>query len=376
MANDVKYIIGLCRQDCATLDPTDLGYFNEIPSADFSIAPIDVYGGLGFNSGSFLGRDHGKFCDLYCYCDGPTDDGVTPDWQWERYETRWIGVFEAGEMFYGKVGDILVPAPAALFPDTPFEDVIKISMSFDMNARPCFCMEYGNGLIEIRRFEAGIPQKISFTGKSPVLIQNGILQLDLDLRDVVCYYSDGSNIKARFQRDEFATEYDIVTGISGVRLKVNDRGRGTAASYHFLETETTTGSQTIYFINYPPWPIYNEDNCAASCTLGSDVDHSKVIVDFTEGEQLSVLCSLGNDVSYLFPIAQFSESDSAAASCSLGGDVSYEIVVITASPTSDSCASSITLNSDIDYIETVVAFSNADTAQASCTLNSDIDYSV
>lgn len=377
MANNVKYVISLCAQDCATLDPHDLGYWSEALPSDFPVTPVDVYGGLGFTDGANLGKDHQKFCDLYCYCDGPTDDGVTPDWQWERYLTRWIAVFEAGEMFYGKVGDVLIPAPAELFPDTPFEGVIKISMSFDMNARPCFCMEYESGLIEIRRFEAGSYRKYSFNGKSPVLIQNGILQSDLDLRDVVCYYIDGTTLKARFQRDNFATDYDILTDLTQFSLKVTDRGREELASVHILETESVGGTQTIFFVNYPPWPIYQEDLASVIPSLNSDLLYFPAIIAFNGFDSAASSAAMNSDVVY-FPqtVTPSSESDSASSSASINSDVSYLLTLVSTTTSEPTIYSSAAINSDANYVEIIVPFSISESASSVASFNSDIDYSL
>lgn len=377
MANNVKYVISLCAQDCATLDPHDLGYWSEALPSDFPVTPVDVYGGLGFTDGANLGKDHQKFCDLYCYCDGPTDDGVTPDWQWERYLTRWIAVFEAGEMFYGKVGDVLIPAPAELFPDTPFEGVIKISMSFDMNARPCFCMEYESGLIEIRRFEAGSYRKYSFNGKSPVLIQNGILQYDLDLRDVVCYYIDGTTLKARFQRDNFATDYDILDGLTQFSLKVNDRGRDGLASVHILETEAVGGTQTIFFVNYPPWPILQEDFVDCEAGFNSDLLYFPAVASFNASDSASASAAINSDILYFqHVVTPTAASDSASSTASINSDIDYILGWVSTTETEPTIYSSAAINSDINYVETIVPFSNTDTANSSAAFNSDIDYSL
>lgn len=377
MANDVKYVISLCSQDCATLDPIDLGYWREAIEGSYAVSGVDVYGSLGFIGAKNIGNQHSKFCSLYCYCDGPTDDGVTPDWQWERYETRWIAVFEFGEMFYGKVGDVLSPAPAELFPDTPFEGVIKISMSFDMNARPCFCMEYESGLIEIRRFEAGSYQKYSFNGKSPVLIQNGILQYDLDLRDVVCYYIDGTTLKARFQRDEFATDYDILTDLTQFSLKVTDRGREELASVHILETESVGGTQTIFFVNYPPWPIYQGDLASVRPSLNSDLLYFPAIVQFNGFDSAASSAAMNSDVVY-FPqtVTPSSESDSASSSASINSDVSYLLALVSTTTSEPTIYSSAAINSDANYVETIVPFSISESASSVASFNSDIDYSL
>lgn len=374
MANETSYSVPLCRLDCIGADPHDYAYLREFPVKSYAITPVDVYGGLGFESVSIQGPDAENFCTLYAYCDGPTNDGVTSDFQWDRYETRWVAIFEAGEMFYGKVGDVIIPAPAALFPDKPFEGVTKISISFDANARPCFCMAYKSGLIEIRRFVAGEYVKYSFTGTSPVLIFNGILQHDLNLRDVVCYYSHGTSIWARFQRDNFATEYEIVTGIINHTIKITDRGRDELASFHILETQTNAKEKVLFYVDYPPWPVLQTDRPIALAVVNNDVDYSLVAIAIDESEFSTSNAIVNSDVAYTPFIYDLPpELELSTSIATILSDISYEqsVVPIAEDELSDSV---VVINPDVHYYESTVPMSESSISTSIAVINSDIDY--
>ena len=377
MANETSYSVPLCRLDCIGADPHDYPYLNLLPEKSYSITPVDVYGGLGFDSVSIQGPDSETFCSLYAYCDGPTEDGATSIDQWDRYITRWVAVFENGEMFYGKVGDILIPAPVELFPDKPFEDVTKISISFDANARPVFCMAYKNGTAEIRRFQAGEYIRYSFAGKTPVLIFNGILQSDLDQRDVVCYYTDSSGIYARFQRDNFATEYAIIPGVQKHTLKITDRGRGEMHSFHVLEASDSSKSKVLFYVIYPPWPILQHDFSAAGALVNSDVNYYRVVLDFSEQELSTSFVTINSDVHYQPASVEFSETDYSESGIVINSDVSYLTSVIITSTSEASTSSSAVIGSDVHYYESVVPFSESgDTSTSVAIINSDISYIV
>lgn len=377
MANETKYSVPLCRLDCIGADPHDYPYLHELPVESYSITPVDVYGGLGFTSVSLQGPDSEDFCPLYAYCDGPTDDGVTSANQWDRYITRWVAVFDAGEMFYGKVGDVLIPAPSELFPDKPFENVVKISISFDANARPVFCMAYKSGVIEIRRFEAGIYTKYSFTGKTPVLIFNGILQSDLDLRDVVCYYTDGSDIYARFQRDNFATEYKIVDNSSAFTLKITDRGRDEMASVHVLDARSAANEKSLFYVVYPPWPVFYQENATSAATINSDLDYSPIVVQIDLHEYSTSSVAINSDIDYQSIVVSYTANDVAStANATINSDLNYDHVIIITSG-SDSSTAQAVIGSDIHYYQSVVSFSElGDASTSNAVINSDISYIV
>jgi len=375
VSNETTYSVSLCRLDCIGSDPHDYPYWRKFPELSYSITPVDVYGGLGFESVSVQGPDHENFCVLYAYCDGPTEDGVTSSFQWDRYITRWVAILENGEMFYGKVGDIIIPAPAALFSDSPFEDVTKISISFDANARPCFCMAYKSGLIEIRRFVAGNYEKYSFNGTTPVLIFNGILQHDLNLRDVVCYYTNGSSIMARFQRDNFATGYRIVDGVVNYTLKITDRGRDELSSFHILEARTRSNEKVLFYVDYPPWPILQTDSAISVATINSDVSHEKVIVDFSENEMTVSVATINSDIIYESQSVHFSDSDLSASFAVINSDVSYEQVILITTG-SDASTSNALVNSDVHYYESTIPFAESSATTSIAIINSDIDYTV
>ena len=253
--------------------PIDPGAY--IPSASdtgepVALSPVDVYGLLGFSSLSAAGEIRRFWCGNLAldFCDGPEDDGVTPASDAEWYSTRWRAMQDGGVFSYSKVGEDWETAPSDLFPSA-VSDAVGVSISFDANARPCFAFQRGGSTVEIRRFVAGSPTVYSWTGESPKLFYNGIVQRELDERDVVCYYVRNGALCARFQRDAFGTEYILLTAEAcGSIASLVKADRGSAAgrdSFVFLSAVRADGSLVLLESGpYQPWPVLASDSCRVS----------------------------------------------------------------------------------------------------------------
>lgn len=244
---------------CLPADPASIIPSWDDLSGDVAIMPIDVYGLKGFEA--YAVADLESAGRLWCtfepaldFCDGPEIESQPLEYGYERYSDRWKAQNDAGVFSYAKVGEEWSPAPAGLFPAT-VSGAEGVSISFDANARPCFAFGIG-GTVELRRFVAGVPTTYSWAGTSPKLFFDGLLQIDVSLRDVVCFYLSEGRICVRMQRDNFAVEH-VLAEVEGVAELVKvDRGSGADQNRLFLSVLTQAGEKLLLRSGpYPPWPI-------------------------------------------------------------------------------------------------------------------------
>lgn len=266
---------------CTTDDPIEQGLQFESLLNQVAIPQVDQYGFQGFQQrrtpfdSSLL--ENWTICPNYDYSDGPITEGIT---QPTIYTTRWAAQYfpDSGTIKYGKKNGTLVNASALLFPiPLNLSEDDQISISFDANARASFAFQAGNSTIEIRRFEAGTPTTYSFSGTTPRLFYDGILQRNNTEVDLICFYLNGGAICARFQRDNFAVEYVIYTPPT-----VDSPARIT-------KTDKQTYYQILYFTDadgkkfairsevYQPFPEYYSDP-ALSLVVPLSGDYSSAIV--------------------------------------------------------------------------------------------------
>lgn len=198
-----------------------------------------------------------EICPYIDYCDGPEIENVT---QAERYSTRWKIIADSGEaaLEYGISGQTLSPVPSDLLSGIDLSDIFAASLSFDANARAAFALQDTAGTITIRRYVAAVPTSYTFSGDWPRLLFDGILQRDSASVDLVCFYVRDGEIKMRFQRDDFLTEYDfVVDSPTPVRVTKIDR----VNYYQYTYYTDSLGQYRLARSNpYPPFPVFEEDD--------------------------------------------------------------------------------------------------------------------
>ena len=353
MAQTIQYDIQQCQFNCIDTDYIDAGYWNEVPYITTAITPVDVYGALGFDGKSDYGLNTDRYCELIAFCDGPIADGLTLNEQWERFETRWIAVYDNGRFFYSRTDGILADAPAELFPDAIW-DVNSISISFDGNARPCFGWDDIYGWIELRRFQAGTPVTYRWQGRYPRLFYNGIVQFDLEQRDIVCYYMVGNDLCARFQRENFAVEYTLIPLTDRFIPQHTDRGRGLAASYHFIDGNNPQRSRVGYSVDYPPWPVVNTDYGLSSVALNGGSYFLVTVEAGTYQDQSQSVISLSGGSYFLTRVDIQPQQEYSESSISVFGG-SYFLTIIDTGSYTDESTSSISLNGGVHFLAIVDA---------------------
>lgn len=284
--NAVGYTLPLCPPlpPVVTCSDLDTGYswpdFASLANPQ-SYTETPVYGSHGFVDSADSSDCSGAWfqCDYVDFCDGPEEEGVGLETVYDRFAVRWGARLEAGAITYGKVGESFAPVDPLLYPSIP-ADARGITISFDANSRACFATERtGLGRVELRRFVAGLPVTHDWPGSSPKLFYNGLLQFDQAQRDLVCYYINGGNLCARFQRDLFATEYVILPlGDALQALRKTDRGSADAASFQFLAAEAASGVCRLFRSEpYSPWPQVVEEAGSLAAAL-TDGDYFALVI--------------------------------------------------------------------------------------------------
>ena len=358
---------------CLPADPAGF-----IPSwgdltGDVAIAQVDVYGLKGFKDYAVAdlesaGRMWCTFEPALDFCDGPEVEAIPLVTEYERYSVRWKARNDDGVFSYARVGEDWSPAPAGLFP-ARVDGAESVSISFDANARPCFAFQLA-GNVELRRFVAGSPVTYSWPGASPRLFFNGLLQPDIALRDVACFYLSAGQVCARVQRDNFATEYTIANpsepdgAYSLARLGATDR----LGSYQLLGAVTTAGTPLLLVSGlYEPWPYLARDAASASVSL-RPLTHFRSVVDAgsysdATAAAVSLLPLTHRAVLLTLP----TESDAATAAVSLR-PLTYFRTLVTLATESDAATAAVSLRPLTHKFTLIQAGTYSDSATAAVSL--------
>ena len=198
---------------------------------------------------------------------------------------------------------------ASLFYQTPIVPQ-HLSLAFDQDAFECLAIQLDDDTIEVKRWQNSQETTHQFSGWSPVLWYDGILQVDTTLRDVVCLYldkPDSYNLKARFQRDNFSIEYAIATLERRVwfltdAATLNDR--------LFLHGITTDGNVTsIYSIDYPPAPVEAQETLGVGIAALSGELTGGIVTTNQQDSVLAGIVSMDGD--YVPQVVSMDQQDPA-----------------------------------------------------------------
>lgn len=263
---------------CSIADALVSDISNSVLLETFS--PVAVYGSVGFVSLSLVAstpetRPLWKQCTNLCYCDGPSYEGNTVG-EFDRYKTRWLFQFDSGLLSYGVVGEPLVRL-LSLFPTAVEYD--SFSACFDQNAKPVVVFGLGT-TVELRRTQAGVYTSYSFTGESPVLFLNALLQRDLAQQDVVCYYLRNGNLCGRWQRDNFEVEHVLVTDVEVDSLFSVRTSTLSYKQQEFLFCQKSCSTRLITSDSYPLWPFVVRESPVALIATPAGGTYSPVTITF------------------------------------------------------------------------------------------------
>lgn len=286
-------------------------------------------------------------CPTCDFCDGPEEEGIT---QPEPYTQRWFVRESGGSFVYGKESITQQPVPSDLFTGIDQEDIIYMSLSFDANARPCFAFQITGGTILLRRYVSGTPTFITFSGDTPKLYFDGVLQPDNALTDLTCFYVRAGAIQVRIQRDNFLTEAtQLSPSPQAVRI---------------TKTDAYAGHQNLYFIDvagrywlarsevYPPFPVIVADTGTVLVEPSSGV-YVLIAVPtgpYVDSALLEVEPSTGNYELVVVPSGSYSEDSLVVVEPGSGAFV----LVVVAGGSYDDSSSIDVLPSTGSYVQNVV----------------------
>ncbi len=308
--------------------------FNALPNHQ-SIVPIPEYGYLGFDEGaeSLIQGANWLTCPNVDYCDGPVLEGAPET----RYTTRWTGFYDTpnGLFNYGKVSTgTLTRAPLDLFP-VPIFFAETFSLSFDANARPCFAYDIA-GTCFLRRYVSGVPTTFSWTGSSPKMLFDGILQRDNTLTDVLCFYIRAGNVYVRIQRDNFAIEYLAfslgVYGSSAAKINKTDR----VGSYQYIYVTSPAPERYFLIVSpaYQPFPIPASDLAIVSFRPGGGNYMAAIVTAPTETDNPSINFLPGGGLYFPVVIPTGPYDDDPTANFAPGGGL-YFLQIVDGGTSSD-----------------------------------------
>lgn len=368
--------VGGALGECLAIDPLlDVPAWDELIDEE-TFAGVDVYGAIGPDVLRQI--DHPAswwlVCDWLCYCDGPEEEGQTMTGFADRYMTRWRAKLEGGNIYYSKVGEEWQQVSQSLI-SQPNENFNGLGFCFDQNGRPVFATQIG-ARTYIYRWQGGTPTSHDFDGIGPKLFLDAVVQREITLWDVVCYYADSGDLCAGFQRENFGTKYVLYHSGTNYISKVKN--------VDYLRSVTETG--TVYIaatgaLNlralfkagpYQPWPVVVSDQLSQS-----------IAVDSISFALTSVSCGVYDDaasfsvgvdgIEYSLPIVEFAqEADGATQSVSVD-EVTYSLIAVDAGSYSDGASGEITIEA-IDYSVTSVNAGTYDGPMTQSISVETIDY--
>jgi|SRR5690606_37671810 len=288
-------ITGECLQPqvafcCVNVDPIQFYVFFDEYELIAELEQVDVYGLFGLVeerlASGLQDRSIWETCPNYDYCWGPTSEGqadeaYTPDVRGAietiPYPFRWKTFFDpdTGLVYIARVDLEFQLANSQLFPSPlQVEPTAQISLCFDQNARACYAFEKNTTTIELRRFVASVVTTVNWTGTSPKLFYDGLLQQNVNQQDFVCYYLNAGNICIRVQRDNFLTEYVLATPTSTpTRITRVDKQDDCVVVWVLCEN----GRYIYRSAQYNPWPLLAGDKLGATLQAPTG-EHIEVIV--------------------------------------------------------------------------------------------------
>jgi hypothetical protein len=226
-------------------------------------------------------------------CHGPFVYGST---QIAQFSTRWVCWVGTNGMRFAKF------TPGILFNDVDgqADDLFPLgtrpkhlSFSFEQDALHAIAIQTGTDTCAVRRKVSGVPTEYTFTGRSPVLFYNGIVEPDTAATDLMVFYikAAGDKIYVRRQRDNFGIEY-ILNGTLRTTLRAlqkTDAIRVNGVNRQYLWGIDTAGRQVLYISDgYPPFPQYAEDRLLQTIAFAEGTYFPTVLQFFAPGDSATV----------------------------------------------------------------------------------------
>lgn len=226
-------------------------------------------------------------------CHGPVIYGSTQIAQFRKRWVCWVGTNGMRFGFY---------TPGVLFNDVDgqADDLFPagtrprhLSFSFEQDALHAIAIQSGTDTCEVRRKVSGVPTAFTFTGRTPVLFYNGIVEPDTNATDLTVFYikAPGDKIYVRRQRDNFGIEY-ILNGTLHATLRAlqkTDAIRVEGVTRQYLWAIDAAGRQVLYRSpGYPPFPENVEDKATLDIAFAEGEYTPSVVYAFAPGDGSTV----------------------------------------------------------------------------------------
>lgn len=287
------------------------------------------------------------------FCDGP--DIVETSQTYQFRKRYMFFVTSEGIKYKEFTPPATAPAGGTLagLYDSDATGYSKIYGCFDVSAFPAIAIQKTSTLIEVSRYNGGTPTAYGdFSGLSPLLFEIGIIDTGSGNNDLVLFYidSDGEDLYARFQRDNFATEYTINSSLEPLASLDAIDGIG---QYVVIWATSKEGKiVTLRSQLYAPAPVLIEDSLSFTPTFLSGA-HTSVSVDGgTHADALTL--DVGMESGLYFPVilieGPFTDSISISGAFESG---SYDATILEEGPFTDAATLLIAFQSG-DYTEVVV----------------------
>lgn len=361
---------------CILFDP-----INRIPEWDSllgeeMLTQVDQYGSLGFPSVKVSPVQSAFFhlCPFMDWCDGPEIEAAPSLSDCNRQVWRWRAMLADGIIMYGRGTNQLIQVPTTLIPN-PMPDAVQLSIGFDGTGRAGFAVDrMDTGKVQLYRFESGNPVMYEWDGVCPVLFYNGLIQRDIAIADLVCYYIRAGELRMRFQRDLFAVEYTIAnpTAVEGgnhlARLIKTDMGRRPNESYHYISAQTDAGRFLLFRSEaYQKFPVCVGDTGFIGITAEGGEYFLEIIDADPEDDAAGIEILADGGVYYPESVEFAPQSDSATSEITMEGGA-YNAVAISSPAQQDNAVTEITINGGSYTIVIIAGGTYAEVADTSITI--------
>lgn len=296
----------------------------------------------------------------------------------QQYRKRWVawtatdGIrfaeYEEGFTFSDTAGTANL-----LF--TGGERPARFTWSFEQDALYAIAYEDGVNSILMRRFVAGVPTDYTWTGKSPILFYNGILEPTTGDTDLMAFYikSAGTKIFARVQRENFGTEHELNGTLNVVLEKlIKTEAVNIGGSwYQLIWARATDGRDVVYQSRaYPPPIIRAADATTLAIALQSGV-YFEPLVSSSVADAMSVSVALFGGTAFNSVETRFAPGDRMSLAMNLQSGT-YTLVVVSAPSAADKLSLAPALQSGLYSEVTVDSGTQEDSISLSVALQSGV----
>lgn len=281
----------------------------------------------------------------------------------QQYRKRWVAWVATAGIRFAEYEDGFTFSDTAgsangLF--TSGERPARFSWSFEQDALYAIAYEDTSTTVTMRRFVSGTPTTYGWTGKSPILFYNGILEPTTGDTDLMAFYlkSAGTKIFARVQRENFGTEHELNGTLNVVldELIKTEAVNIDGSWYQLIWARTTDGRDVVYQSRaYPPPIIRATDNLSLAIALQSGAYFAPT-VSASAADSASLSVSMFGGEAFNSVIRQFAPGDWITNQINLQSGT-YSLITVSAPSVQDNLSLAPSLASG-SYSDVIVESGN------------------